>query len=96
MSPRRRELSASAAAHIEGWICSLQIDSVSLSADEDGVISIDEIVFAPHNGGKYRLALALGPEEGDALQLYQAPDGDVNDLTIRPATVESWYGEASA
>ena len=96
MSPRRRELSASAAAYIEGWICSLQIDSVSLSADEDGVVSIDEIVLAPRNGGRYRLVMAVGPEEGGALHLYEAGDGNVNDLSIPPATVASFCDEVSA
>ena len=87
----RPESRPRAMREIEQEICSLRIDSISLSADANGALSIDEITLAPRNGGRYHLVLALGPEEGDALNLYEAPGGDINDPAILPATIDSWF-----
>jgi hypothetical protein len=58
MRPESRALTM---REIEQEICSLRIDSVSLSADAGGALSIDEITLAPRNGGRYRLVLASAP-----------------------------------
>ena len=93
---QRPESLSCALGEIQKEICALRIDTVSISADPCGTVSIDEIVLAPRNGGRYRLVLAVGPEEGGALHLYEAGDGNVNDLSIPPATVASFCDEVSA
>lgn len=91
MRPESRALTM---REIEQEICSLRIDSVSLSADASGTLSIDEITLAPRNGGQYRLVLASAPDAAAALVLYEAHNGQVNDPEIPPATIDSWFERA--
>ena len=44
---------------IEREICALRIDSASVSADADGVISIDEIALAPLTSGRSSAAVPV-------------------------------------